>query len=88
MLRAVFIATIFVVSSYAQDVQDFWANPEAPDFTSTLPQGDIFVIEWTSDLALYFGEFCPDCNTTDVELWITEVDNSNSLQIGCKTLID
>ncbi|KAH8161614.1 hypothetical protein CIB48_g6628 [Xylaria polymorpha] len=63
----------------ASPVQDDWAFPQSPDRSTTLQLGTTYKIQWTSALEGWFPQYCPDCNPTSVDLWVTSA-SSNLLE--------
>ncbi|KAI8631529.1 hypothetical protein F5Y19DRAFT_398514 [Xylariaceae sp. FL1651] len=54
--------------SLGQTVQDNWLSPLKNDIWYT---GQTYTISWTGDLHQAFSYYCPACDTSNVDLWIT-----------------
>ncbi|KAI1266896.1 hypothetical protein F5Y18DRAFT_351642 [Xylariaceae sp. FL1019] len=49
-------------------VQDDWLSPQASESWYT---GETYTVAWDSDLQSWFGDYCPACDTQNVDLWLT-----------------
>jgi hypothetical protein len=72
---AALVVAFFALRSHAATVQDQWKFPQSPDLTSTLYQGNQYMIAWESGLVDEFSQYCSSCVTSDVELWVTGGSN-------------
>ncbi|KAI1321919.1 hypothetical protein F5Y16DRAFT_405002 [Xylariaceae sp. FL0255] len=69
MLLSLFVilSTCFDFSQ-AQSVQDDWQSPASGEIWHT---GQSYKISWDSNLYTWFGDYCPSCDTANVDLWAT-----------------
>ncbi|KAF2134080.1 hypothetical protein P153DRAFT_330882 [Dothidotthia symphoricarpi CBS 119687] len=59
-----------------QTVQDDWTAPAAPDGSTPLQSGTKFTLLWKSGLQNSFESYCPLCDTTKLDLWITNFNGT------------
>lgn len=67
----ILLATLFALHCAAQTVQDAWISPSNPSFSTTIQIGETFKVQWTDDLAVWFGKKAPSVDPTDTTLWLT-----------------
>ncbi|KAL3455905.1 hypothetical protein BJX64DRAFT_53579 [Aspergillus heterothallicus] len=63
-------------------VQDLWIFPQAPDFTSEITTGTTVTIRWHTELQAVFAQFCTECWTSSVDLWLTGTDFQRRIKAG------
>jgi hypothetical protein len=66
-----FLLRLVPFAKAAGTVQDLWIFPKAPDFTSELTVNTTIQIRWHEELQAVFAQFCTQCDTTNVDLWVT-----------------
>jgi hypothetical protein len=72
-----FLAFVFLpLQAWCQTVQDDWTAPAAPDGSTPLQSGTKFTLLWKSGLQKNFEIYCPLCNTTKLDLWITNFNGT------------
>ena len=54
----------------ASTVQADWLNPSLPDKSTTVTNGQDVILQWTTDLQAWFPQYCSECDTSNVDLWI------------------
>jgi hypothetical protein len=64
------------LQAWCQTVQDDWTAPAAPDGSTPLQIGTKFTILWKSALQGSFQLYCPSCNITKLDLWITNFNGT------------
>ncbi|KAI1125122.1 hypothetical protein F5Y10DRAFT_268463 [Nemania abortiva] len=82
ILPASFVLFLLTLSCVADTVQDDWVFPQLPDGSTTLQLGGEYTIRWTSALQSWFQYFCPDCNTTSVDLWTTDSSSNKEHKLA------
>ncbi|KAL4802981.1 hypothetical protein BDV18DRAFT_48109 [Aspergillus unguis] len=85
MLRTLFAVVplaLLPVARAVGTVQDLWNSPVYPDYTTNYTAGTTIVISWQHALAGQFAAFCPDCDITNVDLWITGSSYTRKLEAG------
>ncbi|KAI1269233.1 hypothetical protein F5Y18DRAFT_179395 [Xylariaceae sp. FL1019] len=68
LTRLLVFVTWIAVSALCQTVQDDWFTPKNGDIWYT---GQTYTISWDSGLQDNFAYYCPACDTSNVDLWIT-----------------
>ena len=73
-----FILILFLCSLQVlcQTVQDDWTAPAAPDGSTPLQSGTKFTLLWKSTLQNNFATYCPLCDVTKLDLWITNFNGT------------
>ena len=66
---------------WCQTVQDDWTAPAAPDGSTPLQNSAKFTLLWKSTLQNNFRTYCPSCDPSKLDLWIT---NFNGTQYKTK----
>ncbi|KAH8650061.1 hypothetical protein BX600DRAFT_474020 [Xylariales sp. PMI_506] len=82
MLFPLLTVAVSVLRCSALNVQQKWIFPQAPDNTSTLTVVPRTKSSGQSSLSVDFSTYCPDCDITSANLWITTGDLQTGRQIG------
>ncbi|KKK26370.1 hypothetical protein ARAM_007114 [Aspergillus rambellii] len=77
-----FLPLLLAPLAIAETVQDLWLFPTAPDYHSNITTGSTTKIRWQPQLEEVFSAYCSDCNTTNVDLWMTSTNVYRKLEAG------
>ncbi|KKK19952.1 hypothetical protein AOCH_003146 [Aspergillus ochraceoroseus] len=75
-----FLPLLLAPLAIAETVQDLWLFPTAPDYHSNITTGSTTKIRWQPQLEEVFSAYCSDCNTTNVDLWMTSTNVYRKLE--------
>ncbi|KAI0855752.1 hypothetical protein F4860DRAFT_530007 [Xylaria cubensis] len=81
-LNILLLLAPLAVAQQAQTVQDDWVFPQLPDYSTVLERDQNYTLKWTSNLKNWFSYFCSQCNTTQVDLWVTALDEGKEHKIA------
>ncbi|KAL4863549.1 hypothetical protein BDV12DRAFT_206392 [Aspergillus spectabilis] len=79
-MPSIFLPLLLVQLAGAITVQDLWVFPRAPDFSSDITTGTTIQIRWQQELTNVFSTYCTQCDTTDVDLWLTGSNYDSKLK--------
>ncbi|KAI1145037.1 hypothetical protein F4825DRAFT_277535 [Nemania diffusa] len=72
----------------ADSVQGDWVFPQEPNYASVVQLNQLYTIQWTPNLAGWFSQYCPDCNTSSVDLWVTSSGNNDAQEYKIASSLD
>jgi hypothetical protein len=75
-LSIILAFALLPLQAWCQTVQDAWTAPAAPDGSTPLQSGTKFTLLWKSELQNSFKLYCPSCNVTKLDLWITNFNGT------------
>lgn len=87
-LPIIFAFILFSLQIWCQTVQDDWTAPAAPDGSTPLQSGAKFTLLWKPALQNNFKTYCPLCDTTRLDLWVTNFNGTKyTSKIGRESTI-